>query len=87
MSFTPVDYLIRRDERVLLIDTDNSNPDMHKAHEGAELYDKNGFTTAPTFVSFCGTTHPRPLAENRIKEKQHRSLLILPKSNLQIYSK
>jgi hypothetical protein len=37
VSFALVDYLINRDQRVLLIDTDNSNPDVYKAHKDAGL--------------------------------------------------
>lgn len=36
VSFALVDYLINREQRVLLIDTDTSNPDVYKAHKGAE---------------------------------------------------
>lgn len=37
VSFALVDYLVSRDQHVLLIDTDNSNPDVYKAHKGAGL--------------------------------------------------
>jgi hypothetical protein len=37
VSFALVDYLINRDQRVLLIDTDNSNPDVYKAHKDEGL--------------------------------------------------
>lgn len=37
VSFALVDYLVSRDQRVLLIDTDNSNPDVYKAHKDAGL--------------------------------------------------
>ena len=37
VSFALVDYLISRDQRVLLMDTDTSNPDVYKAHKDAAL--------------------------------------------------
>ena len=37
LSFALVDYLISREQRVLLMDTDTSNPDVYKAHKDAEL--------------------------------------------------
>ncbi len=33
MSFALVDYLLGKGEKVLLIESDNSNPDVYKAHE------------------------------------------------------
>jgi hypothetical protein len=37
VSFALVDYCVSRDQHVLLIDTDSSNPDVYKAHKDAEL--------------------------------------------------
>ena len=37
VSFALVDYLVSRERNVLLIDTDNSNPDVFKAHKSAGL--------------------------------------------------
>lgn len=37
VSFALVDYCINREQRVLLIDTDSSNPDVYKAHKDAGL--------------------------------------------------
>jgi MinD-like ATPase involved in chromosome partitioning or flagellar assembly len=37
VSFALVDYLISRDQRVLLMDSDTDNPDVYKAHKHADL--------------------------------------------------
>lgn len=33
MAFALIDYLVAKDKKVLLIETDNANPDVYKAHE------------------------------------------------------
>ncbi len=50
-SFALIDYLLEKDRKVLLVDTDTDNPDVYKAHKNRRCNKFSGVIFAITFGS------------------------------------
>ena len=56
VSLSLVDYLLQRDKKVLLVETDNSNPDVHKALQGvveSQIIDLDEASGWVSLVNVC----------------------------------